>query len=222
MSELIIRNERLEDERIVEGATRDAFWNLYIPGAEEHYLVHKIRKSPDFISELAFVAELDGKIVGSIFFTRSYIITDAGEKVDTVTFGPVSVIPELHNMGIGAQLINYAIEHAKEMGFRAILIHGYPGYYQRFGFRPAKDFGISNPEGQYRAAHQALELYDGALTGIHGKAYESSDMVVKPAEVAEFDLDFPTKEKSITTSQQEFAKMVNTFLWWYLFANILT
>jgi len=212
VSRLIIRPERPGEQRVVEETTRDAFWNLYVPGAEEHYLVHKIRKSPDFIPELALVAELDGRVVGSIFFTKSYILTDAGEKVSTVTFGPVSVIPELHNRGIGQRLINEAIARAKELGYRAILIHGYPGYYQRFGFQPAKAFNISNPLGQYRAAHQALELYDGALHGITGKAYESPDMEMDSAEVAAFDASFPAKEKAVTPSQQVFAETVNTFL----------
>ncbi|MCP1103378.1 putative N-acetyltransferase YhbS [Aequitasia blattaphilus] len=67
MNNLIIRNEREDDYHAVELVTRDAFWNLYVPGGNEHYLVHILRKSPDFIPELAFIAELDSKIVGSIF-----------------------------------------------------------------------------------------------------------------------------------------------------------
>ena len=53
------------DHRAVEELTREAFWNVYKPGADEHYFVHKMRNHPDFIPELAFVLELDGKIVGS-------------------------------------------------------------------------------------------------------------------------------------------------------------
>ena len=37
---LKIRSERKEDYKIVEEMTRKAFYNLYIPGCVEHYLVH--------------------------------------------------------------------------------------------------------------------------------------------------------------------------------------
>ena len=66
----IIRNETPDDCRAVEELTREAFWNVYKPGADEHYFVHQMRKHPDFIPELAFVLELDGRIVGNIMSRR--------------------------------------------------------------------------------------------------------------------------------------------------------
>ena len=39
---VIIRNERKEDWEIVETITRQAFYNLYVPGCVEHYLVHNL------------------------------------------------------------------------------------------------------------------------------------------------------------------------------------
>ena len=54
---VIIRNERKEDWEIVETITRQAFYNLYVPGCVEHYLVHNMREHEDFISELDFVLE---------------------------------------------------------------------------------------------------------------------------------------------------------------------
>ncbi|MBU3849137.1 MAG: hypothetical protein IAA16_01060 [Candidatus Treponema excrementipullorum] len=52
---IVIRNEQVEDYRRTEEVAREAFWNLYFPGATEHYVVHKMRSHPDFIKELAFV-----------------------------------------------------------------------------------------------------------------------------------------------------------------------
>ena len=46
---LIIRNEQETDRKIVEDITRKAFYNLYIPGCVEHYLVHHMRGHEDFI-----------------------------------------------------------------------------------------------------------------------------------------------------------------------------
>ena len=55
MENLTIRLETEKDYRAVEELTREAFWNVYKPGADEHYFVHMMRNHPDFIPELAFV-----------------------------------------------------------------------------------------------------------------------------------------------------------------------
>ncbi len=64
----IIRHEKSEDYRIVEELTRKAFWNIHVPGCNEHYLVHVMRKHKDFIPELDYVIEKDKKIIGNIMY----------------------------------------------------------------------------------------------------------------------------------------------------------
>ena len=76
MKNVIIRNERAEDYKEVEELTRKSFYNLYIPGCIEHYLVHTMRSHKDFIPELDFVLELDGKIIGNIMYTRAMLIDE--------------------------------------------------------------------------------------------------------------------------------------------------
>ena len=61
MNNLTIRLEKEKEYSAVEELTREAFWNIYKPGADEHYFVHTMRSHPDFIPELAFVLELDGR-----------------------------------------------------------------------------------------------------------------------------------------------------------------
>lgn len=61
MDNVKIRLETKNDWRAVEELTREAFWNVYQPGASEHYYVHEMRKHPDFLPELAFVLELGGR-----------------------------------------------------------------------------------------------------------------------------------------------------------------
>ena len=63
---LTIRNEEPRDYEIVERMTRNSFYNLYIPGCMEHYLVHIMREHKDFIPELDFVLELDHVHEGDI------------------------------------------------------------------------------------------------------------------------------------------------------------
>ena len=67
---MIIRNEKEEDYRAVEELTREAFWNLYVPGCAEHFVLHSLRNSRDFIPELDFIAEKEGQIVGQIAYSR--------------------------------------------------------------------------------------------------------------------------------------------------------
>lgn len=45
MNDLTIRLETQKDYRAVEELTREAFWNVYKPGADEHYYVHMMRSS---------------------------------------------------------------------------------------------------------------------------------------------------------------------------------
>ena len=70
MDRLIIRNEMERDCREVETLIREAFWNLNVPGCDEHYLAHILRSHKDFIPELDLVAELDGRIIGYAYAHR--------------------------------------------------------------------------------------------------------------------------------------------------------
>ena len=96
---LIIRNETQADRRSVEDVTRRAFYNIYAPGCTEHYLVHVMRDHPDFIPELDFVAELDGRVIGNVMYTKATLTDEGGAVKDILTFGPVSIAPEHQRRG---------------------------------------------------------------------------------------------------------------------------
>lgn len=96
-----IRNEKESDYQAVEDMTRKAFYNLYVPGCIEHYLVHIMREHEDFIPELALVIERDGRVIANIMYTKAKLIdTDKNEK-QVLTFGPISVLPEYQRQGYG-------------------------------------------------------------------------------------------------------------------------
>lgn len=99
-----IRNERPGDWEAVETLTRRAFYNQYIPGCMEHYLVRIMRGHEDFIPGLDFVAELDGEIIGNIMYTRAWLTDAAGNEKPVLTFGPVCVAPGLQQGADGALL----------------------------------------------------------------------------------------------------------------------
>ena len=39
-----LRLEEEKDHRFVEELTREAFWNVHVPGCDEHFLIHNLRK----------------------------------------------------------------------------------------------------------------------------------------------------------------------------------
>ena len=74
MKNMTIRQETEKDYRAVEELTREAFWNVYKPGADEHYFVHMMRNHPDFIPELAFVLEKDGTSIEITLGSAEYVV----------------------------------------------------------------------------------------------------------------------------------------------------
>ena len=127
----VIRNENINDYRIVEELTRDAFWNIHHPGCDEHFVLHNLRKSKDFIPELTFVAEKEGIIVGHIAYSRAVILDKQGLKTEIISFGPISVLPSCQKQGIGRALIIHTTNLARSMNYPAVCIYGDPRYYSR-------------------------------------------------------------------------------------------
>lgn len=74
----IIRKETPADYRAVEEMTKRAFWNVYVPGCDEHYLTHVMRDSADFVPELNLLLELDGKIIASVKYMKSRLKDEDG------------------------------------------------------------------------------------------------------------------------------------------------
>lgn len=87
---MIVRNEKETDHRHVEELIRKAFYNLYVPGCTEHYLARVMRGHEDFIPELDLVLELDGRVIGSILYTKAKLSDAAGKEkeIDPLVFLP--------------------------------------------------------------------------------------------------------------------------------------
>lgn len=202
--DIIIRLEEEKDFRRVEEVAREAFWNLYFPGAHEHCVVHKLRNSPDVIKELCYVIEVDGVVEGAIFYTHSGIELPNKEVFKTISFGPVFISPKFHRQSLGRKLITYSIEKAKSMGFMGILTLGYPYHYEVYGFTGGKKYHIAMADGKYYTGLLALPLYEGAFDNVAGIASFSVDLDVSEEEVVEFDKGFSYKEKKILPCQREF------------------
>ncbi len=193
-----IRLEMEKDWQEVENLTREAFWNKYRPGCSEHYILHQFRNSPDFVQELDYLIEADGRIVAHIMYCKSEIKCDQGQVVPIMTFGPVSVLPEYQGQGYGSALIRFTLEKALQLGCGAIAITGSPAYYQRFGFVSGHSLQIyyaAVPRDEEAPFFMLKELQPGFLTGITGAFQDPDGYLVADADVDEFDLNFSTKVK---------------------------
>lgn len=191
-----IRLEQEKDYREVENLTREAFWNVYRPGCDEHLIIHKLRNQPSFIPELDYIALCGEKIVGSIAYSKMYCQDKLSEEV--ISFGPVCVHPGYQNQGIGTELIKKTMGIAAELGYQAILITGNPSFYHSFGFISASRYGVrlrGMSEGEETDFFMAAELKPGYFKENPGIYHFDSCFETTESEVKEFEKCFLPKNK---------------------------
>ena len=199
-----IRLEQPQDWREVENLTREAFWNVYRPGCTEHYVLNQYRHNPDFIPELDFVMEEDGKIIGHVMFSKAEIILNDGSHFPSWTFGPISIHPDYKRKGYGLKLLNYALEKAKEMGIGLLQMEGNIDFYKHAGFDLASKFKIHyhdeprDADVPYFLAQELIPdwLFTNGIveaTYCPPKGYFVADE--NPEAFEAYDATFPKKEK---------------------------
>lgn len=177
--------------------TRDAFWNVYRPGAVEHFIVHHFRRHPDFLPELSLVLEKEGELIGHILYVRGSIQQDTGVALPVLTCGPLSIRPGQQKRGYGTYLLMESLQKAADLGMGAVLLEGNPAFYEHCGFTRAKGSGLryagapagENPYFLYR------ELAAGYLRGVRGTYRPSEGYFIEEREAEAFDQTFPYKEK---------------------------
>lgn len=209
---LNIRNEKETDYKLVEDITRKAFYNMYIPGCIEHYLVHIMRGHEDFIPELDFVLELGGKVIGNIMYTKAELTDEEGSKKEIVTFGPISILPEYQRKGYGKMLIEHSLNRAAELGYEAVVIFGSPSNYVSSGFKCCKKYNVCVEKGKYPAAMLVKELKPGTLDGRIWFYSDSPVMSIDEGKAREFDDSLEKMEKRWMPSQEEFYIMSQSFV----------
>lgn len=199
-----IRNETEADYPRVEDLTRRAFYNLYVPGCHEHYLVHIMRDHRDFLPELSFVLELDGEIAGSILYTRASLEGKNGQRKDILTFGPLCVAPERQRQGYGKALIEHSFAKARALGWEAVVIFGAPANYVGRGFQCCKRYQVQMEDGSCPAAMLVKELRPGALDGGPWVYRDSPVMQIDEEAARRYDDRLPPMERRVLPCQEEF------------------
>ena len=205
-----IRLETPADYREVENLTREAFWNVYRPGCTEHFVLNQYRNNPDFIPELDFVMEENGRIIGHVMFSKAELVLPDGTRKPSWTFGPISIEPESKRQGYGLKLLDYALGKAREMGVGFLCMEGNIEFYKHAGFGLASKMNIhyhSEPAEAEVPYFLAQELIPGWL-GANGiaeatycppRGYFVADE--DPEAFEAYEAGFPPKEKDFAPGQ---------------------
>ncbi|MDQ3767472.1 MAG: N-acetyltransferase [Actinomycetota bacterium] len=106
-------------------------------------LVHNIRRSEEYVPDLALVAEEEGDIVGHI--VMSYAALQGKEEMSVLLLSPLGVRSDHQRRGIGAALVGTGLGVADARKEPLVVVEGVPSYYPRLGFERARSHGIEPP-----------------------------------------------------------------------------
>ena len=192
--------EQEDDYREVEKMVRDSFWNIYRPGAFEHYIVHYLRDDENFLPNLAYVIEKDSQIIGHINYSTGSI----NHEMDAVVLGPVSIHKDYQNRGFGSKLIEYTLDIAKNDGIEFVFVIGDENYYHRFGFESASKYGLHLDGTDFNEECEffMIKIFDKSESEIvPGTFYNPEVFDVCQNDVDEFDKEFEYKKKRVLDTQ---------------------
>lgn len=148
---LVVRPERPGEVAAIHAVHAASF-----PTDGEARLVDLLRDAGRL--SVSLVAEVEGLLVGHVAFSP---VTAASDAVGA-GLAPVAVSEPHRRRGIAAELVRAGLAACRAAGFGWAVVLGEPGYYSRFGFRPATEFGLSDEYGG-GPAFQAIELVPEAL-----------------------------------------------------------
>ena len=171
-----IRPERSADYEQIKDVVATAF-----DSPVEAKLVDDIRSSPEYVPEFALVAETDSgsdrTVIGHVMISGCEL-RDTGSVTAIKMLSPLAVHPDWQRRGVGGALVKSVVDRADEAGEPLVIVEGNPAYYNRFGFGPAKDHGITInvPDWAPPEAGQVIRLghYDPDLIGtvVYPKAFD--------------------------------------------------
>ena len=126
---VLIRDEKDTDYRVISDVTRSAFETMGISDHTEQFIIEALRSAKALTVSL--VAEVDGVVVGHIAFSP---VTFTDSTKGWYGLGPVSVHPDFQRIGIGKALIQEGLSRLKGLKAKGCCLVGHPKYYRQFGF----------------------------------------------------------------------------------------
>ena len=134
-------------------------------------LVKEIRSKRFYVPELELImVDQEDLVIGYAMFSRFHL--EGRYEDELLMLTPVAVKTRLQRQHISRDLIEYGLEKAAAMGFKAVIVEGNPMNYRNRGFVTSAPFGITAHESVGLPAVECLmvrELIPGGLSGIHGR-----------------------------------------------------
>ena len=161
---LVIRPETAADHEAIARVVGAAFGSEVEPA-----LVARIRASPEYLPDLALVAEDDGDVVGHVMISGAILRSADGDH-PIVMLSPLAVAPGRQRSGVGSALVREVTARAVPAGYTFVVLEGSPAYYGALGFEPAARFGVRLPLPDWApaAAAQLLRLEGFTIDAVHG------------------------------------------------------
>ena len=167
--EFTIRQETKNDLAEVYTLIQTVFETAKVKDGTEQDFAVKLREGDGFIPELSLVAEANGKLIGHILLTKTFVVQPDGSRYEGgLLVAPLSVALERRDRGVGKALMTEGLRLAHEMGYGTAFLVGDPRYYERFGFWPTADFGIRPQADIPPQFVMTCELTPDALNGLTG------------------------------------------------------
>lgn len=123
----------------------------------------RIREQAPHAPDLSFTARVGTMLVGSVRLTQVRIGAHPA-----LLLGPLTVEPPFQSVGIGARLMEVALEAARAGGHRLVILVGDEPYYARFGFARVPAGRVTLPGPVDPARLLVCELAPGAFEGVAG------------------------------------------------------
>lgn len=200
----IIRLEEKKDYIEVENLVRNAFWNIYRPGACEHFIVHNLRDDESFIKELAYLIEKDNKIIGHINYSYGKLKFNNNEEKAAV-LGPITIDNDYQNQGYGSKLIKHTLTLANKKDMPFVFVIGDENYYHRFGFETASkyNFYLEGTDTNEENPFFMIKIFDMNKINQDIKEIFTNPQVfdIDETGLEEFDKNFEYKEKKVLEGQ---------------------
>lgn len=123
----------------------------------------RIREQASHAKSLSFTARVGTMLVGSVRLTAIHMGATPG-----LLLGPLTVEPPFQSAGIGAQLMDTALDAARAQGHCLVILVGDEPYYRRFGFKRVPPGQITLPGPVDPARLLVAELVPGAFADVGG------------------------------------------------------
>ena len=114
-------------------------------GPEEADTVDRVRREAPAGWQSLVATDHHGRIVGHLLLTPCPVVRAEAVLGEVLAIGPVAVFPDLQFRGVGSALMTAAIGLAIARAVPALVLLGFPSYYPRFGFAPARAQGLEPP-----------------------------------------------------------------------------